>query len=401
MTDSDPFLPYGRQSIEAADIEAVADVLRSDWLTTGPQVAAFEQAFAGSTGAAHAAACATGTAALHLASLALRLGPDDAAIVPAITFLATANAVRYVGAEVVFADVDADTGLMLPEHVAAALEAGASRVKAVYPVHLNGQCGDPAGLRRLARERGIAVVEDACHALGTTYADGGTPYSVGACAHGDMATFSFHPVKTMTTGEGGMVTAASGELIERVRLLRNHGMVRAPGPFDATTVGDEDRDAPWYYEMAEAGFNYRLSDIQCALGLSQLSRLDAIVARRRDLAASYREALAPLAPVVRPVPVREGCDPCLHLFVVLIDFAALGKPRAQVVEELRAHGIGTQVHYRPLYRQPYYRRLAGDLALPGAESYYARCLSLPFFPAMTQADVARVAGALGRIVRAG
>jgi UDP-4-amino-4,6-dideoxy-N-acetyl-beta-L-altrosamine transaminase len=393
------FLPYGRQCIDEDDVAAVAQVLRSDRLTTGPVVGAFEDAFAARTGAVCAAACANGTAALHLAALALGLGPGDRAIVPAVTFLATANAVRFTGAEIVFADVDPETGLMLPQHAQAALAAADGPVKAVFPVHLNGQTGDPAGLAAWANENGIRIVEDASHAIGTHYRVGNEHFAVGACAHADLATFSFHPVKTIASGEGGMVTSRDASLIARVRQLRNHGMVREPDAFldreQAVTNGETH---PWYYEMHEPGFNYRLSDIHCALGLSQLGKLDAFAKRRRALATQYDELIAPLAPLARPIRRVAACDPVWHLYVVRIDFAAAGIDRGTVMRRLEECGIGTQVHYLPLHRQPYYRQRYGDLALPGAEAYYECCLSLPLFPDMEEADVDNVVDALRAVL---
>lgn len=395
-----PFLPYGRQSIDEADVEAVAAVLRGDWLTQGPAVEAFEAALAARVGAAHAVACANGTAALHLACLALGLGAGDAVVVPAVTFLATANAARYVGAEVAFADVDPDTGLMGAEHAAEAIaraERAGWRVRAILPVHYAGQTVDMAALRALARGRRLAVIEDACHALGAEVLEnGGEAVPVGACADGAMAVFSFHPVKTIAAGEGGAVTTNDPILAERLRRMRNHGMTRDPAAFDdpqAAFAADGTAN-PWYYEMPEPGFNYRLTDVQSALALSQLGRLDDFVARRRHLADLYEERLSALAPWVAPLRRVGWCRPAWHLSVALLDFAALAKDRAAVMAELRARGIGTQVHYRPVNRQPYYRRRYGDLALPGADAFYARALSLPLFPAMADGDVDRVVKAL-------
>lgn len=378
-----PFLPYGRQTIEDDDVAAVAEALRADFLTTGPTVERFEHAFAETVGAAHAVACANGTAALHLAMLALDVQPGEAVIAPSITFLATANCARYVGADVVFADVDPDSGLMTPQTLAEALDrVGGRRLRAVLPVHLRGDVCELPALEAVAREAGAVLVEDAPHALGTTMRFGDATETVGDARHSAMATFSFHPVKTIATGEGGMVTTNDARLAERLRVLRSHGMTRPPD------------GEPWWYEMAEPGFNYRLPDLLCALGLSQLAKLPRFAARRRALAALYREALAPLAPRVRLAAQPPWSDPCLHLLTVLIDFEAVGRTRRQVTEALRARGIGSQVHYIPVHRQPYYRRLYGALELPGAEAWYARCLSLPLYPAMTDEDVVRVAEAL-------
>lgn len=382
-------IPYGRQSIGEDDIRAVEDVLRGDLLTGGAAVDRFEASLGRIVEAPHAVACASGTAALHLAMLALGLGPDDAVVVPSVTFLASANAARYVGAEVRFADVDPDTGLLTPGTLRRALDGpGPGRIRAVVVVHLNGQSADMAGLTALARVHHLAVVEDACHALGGAHVVAGQAHPVGACAASDMACFSFHPVKAIAMGEGGAVTTRDPELAARVRRLRNHGMVRDTAAFEdkAQAFDADGTPNPWYYEMPEPGFNYRASDIHCALGESQLRKLPAFLARRRALAALYDEALAPLAPVVEPVPRGPSEHDGWHLYPVLIDFAALGRSRASVMRSLREAGIGTQVHYLPVHRQPYFRRLYPGTDLPGADAYYDRCLSLPFFPGMGDGD---------------
>ncbi|HEY8615224.1 UDP-4-amino-4,6-dideoxy-N-acetyl-beta-L-altrosamine transaminase [Phenylobacterium sp.] len=375
-------LPYGRQTIEDDDIAAVAQALKADFLTTGPTVEAFEQAFARVVGARHAVACANGTAALHLAMLALEAGPGDRVVAPSITFLATANCARYVGADVAFADVDPDTGLMTADTLREALARADGPVKAVLPVHLRGDACELPALAAVARDAGALLVEDAPHALGTRASFDGVTETIGDGRHGAMATFSFHPVKTIATGEGGMVTTNDPRLAERLRTLRSHGMVRPEGC------------EPWWYEMPEPGFNYRLPDILCALGLSQLAKLDRFAARRRRLTAAYLDGLAPLAPLVVPARSPAWSDPVLHLMTVLIDFPAAGRTRLQVVEALKSRGVGSQVHYIPVHRQPYYRERYGALDLPGAEAWYARCLSLPLYPGMADEDVTAVVRAL-------
>jgi UDP-4-amino-4,6-dideoxy-N-acetyl-beta-L-altrosamine transaminase len=394
------FLPYGRQSIDQADIDAVVDVLRSPFLTQGPAVDRFEAAIAAETGAPHAVACSNGTTALHLACVALGLGPGDAAIVPAITFMATANAARYTGAEVVFADVDPDSGLMGPGEAEAALATAAARglrAKVLMPVHLAGQPADPVGMAALAHRHGLAVIEDGCHAIGTRYTrPDGRQAAIGNGATASCTAFSFHPVKTVATGEGGALTTADTALAERLRRLRSHGIVREAGAFanhDMAFAPDGSAN-PWYHEMAELGFNYRLSDLQAALGLSQMGRIRAFVGKRQDLVACYDRLLAPLAPGVRPLARAAGASPAWHLYVALIDFAALGIDRATVMNRLRDRGIGSQVHYIPVPEQPYYRSRYGRPDLPGAQRYYGRALSLPLFPAMDEADVGRVVTAL-------
>lgn len=394
---AEPFLPYGRQTIEDDDIAAVAGALRSDFLTTGPRVEAFEAAFADVAGARFAIACSSGTAALHLAMLALDVQPGQAVIVPSITFAASANAARFCGAEVVFADVEPQSGLITPQSLADALgRLGGRKLAAVVPVHLTGCVADLPAIRALADAHGAAVVEDACHALGTGMDFGAGSERAGDVRHSAMACFSFHPVKTIATGEGGMVTTNDPALAKRLALLRSHGIVREASDFRAGEITLDAGGAawPWAYEMQALGFNYRLPDILCALGLSQLAKLDRFATARRRLAARYRELLAPLAGVVTAAAVPPGCDPALHLFVALIDFAAAGRGRAAVMRALAERGIGSQVHYIPVHRQPYYAERYGPQDLPGADAWYARCLSLPLFPAMAEDDPDRVVAAL-------
>jgi UDP-4-amino-4,6-dideoxy-N-acetyl-beta-L-altrosamine transaminase len=393
-----PFLPYGRHAVDEEDVAAVAAVLRGDWLTTGPTVAAFEAEFARRVGARHAVAVNSGTAALHLAAMALGLKPGDAAVVPSITFLATANAVRLVGAEVVFADVDPETGLMGPEHLEAALARAEAPVKAAFPVHLAGQCVDGDEIARIARRRGARVVEDACHALGTL--DGNQP--VGACRTSEMACFSLHPVKTIAAGEGGVVTTQDDALAASLARLRSHGMSRDPAGFENREIAFAADGAanPWYYEMAEPGYNYRISDVNCALALSQLGKLDRFIARRQALAARYDALLARYAPRLKPTGRMPNSVPAWHLYQVLIDFPALRAERAAAMRALAERGVGTQVHYIPVHRQPYYRRRYGEIDLPGADRFYARTLSLPLFPTMRDEDADRVVGALAETLGA-
>jgi UDP-4-amino-4,6-dideoxy-N-acetyl-beta-L-altrosamine transaminase len=372
------FLPYGRQTIEDDDIAAVAEVLRSDFLTTGPKVEEFEAAVSVRVGAAHAVSCSNATAGLHLAMMALKAGPGDVAIVPSITFLSTANAVRMVGADVVFADIDPASGLMTPATLEEAINrARGRRIAAVLPVHLRGDVADMRAIASLANAIGAAVIEDAAHAIGST-SDAG---SVGACDHSAMTVFSFHPVKTIATGEGGMVTTADVALADRLRLLRSHGMTRTA-------------DQPWTYEMAELGYNYRLPDINCALGVSQMAKLDRFIDRRRALASRYADLLAPHANRIRLAQTPAGSNAALHLFTVLIDFAALGIERGEVMNRMKAAGIGSQVHYPPVHRQPYYQALSPGLTLPGADAWYAQTLSLPLYPSMADSDPERVVEAL-------
>jgi len=382
------FLPYGRQSIDESDIEAVAEVLRGDWLTTGPSVSEFEADFAALTGAKHAIACSNGTTALHLSLAGLGIGPGDVCIVPAITFMATSNAALYCAADVLFADVDADTGLMTAEYLKAALNRAEGRkVKAVLPVHLAGQCEDMSELRSVTNEAGAYLVEDACHALGTRL----NGKMVGQCEHSDAACFSFHPVKTIAAGEGGMVTTNNPLLAEKMSRLRSHGITRNPADMEANS------DQPWWHEMHELGWNYRLSDIQAALARSQLSRLDQFAAIRKALAARYDQLLAENN-LIRPIERAPDCDPCLHLYPVRIDFEAAGKSRTEVMTELKALGVGTQVHYIPVSNQPWYSKRYGAQNFPGAEAYYASTLSIPLFAGMSDDDPDRVVDALNQVM---
>ncbi len=380
-----PLIPYGRQQIEEDDIAAVARVLRGDWLTTGPEVEKLEADLAKRIGAGYAVACASGTAALHLSLLALGIGDGDRVVVPALTFTATASAARLVGAEVTFADVDPANGLMDTGMAEAALT---DDVKAVLPVHLNGQTVDMAAFTEWAAKWDIALIEDACHAFGGTYRDAAGDWRpVGDIEHDGTACFSFHPVKAIAMGEGGAVTCRDDEIAARLRQYRNHGIVRKPGP------------QPWAYEVRDVGLNYRASDIHCALARSQLAKLDRFLARRRDIVSAYDRLFAPLAPALRPLARVDHCQPAWHLYVVHIDWAALDTDRASFMAALAAEGIGSQVHYIPLHQQPYFRDRYGRQSLPGAEAYYASCLSLPLYPAMTDEQVEQVADAVARLVR--
>jgi perosamine synthetase len=379
------FLPYGRQWIDDDDIAAVVSVLRSDWLTQGPAVEAFEAALAESVSARYSVAFSNGTTALHAACAALGLGPGDEVVTTPITFTASANCVRYVGATPVLADVDPRTALLDPARFE---EAIGPRTRAVVPVHYAGQPAAMREIHAIARRHGLAILEDAAHALGATY--GGSP--IGSGAFGDMAMFSFHPVKHVTTGEGGAITTNDEKLRDALRLFRSHGITRDPALLRSPSPG------PWYQEQILLGHNFRLSDIQAALGRSQLGKLGRFVARRREIAARY-DALFATVRGVAPLGRLPETEHAFHLYVVRIEFAALGKTRGQVMVALRDRGIGTQVHYVPVHMHPSYAdRGWGPGSFPVAEAFYAEALSLPMFPAMQDADVDRVAAALVEVL---
>ena len=385
MQPASAFLPYGRQSITEADVAAVVDVLRSPFLTQGPVVPAFEQAVATRVGAAHGVAVNSATSALHIACLALGLGPGDRLWTSPITFVASANCGRYCGAEVDFVDIDPATGLMSVAALAQKLEQ-ADRAgmlpRVVVPVHLAGTSCDMAAIGALAERYGFAVLEDASHAIGGSYQG----LSVGNCRYSAFTVFSFHPVKIITTGEGGLATSNNPQLAPTMRELRNHGIVREPARFERSPAG------PWAYEQQQLGFNYRMTDLQAALGLSQLQRLDEIVAERNRLLQRYRELLADLP--VQLLDLPDGVLSSVHLAVIRLD-APDPEFHRRVFEGLRAAGIGVQLHYTPVHLQPYYRRLGfaeGDF--PEAE-VYARCaISLPLFPGLKGEEQERVVATL-------
>ena len=374
-------LPYGRHSVEEADVAAVVASLRSGWLTTGPPIALFEEAVANRVGAARAVALSSGTAALHSAMFAVGIGPGDEVIAPPLTFAASTNAVLYLGGVPVFADVRADTLNLDPAEVERRLT---PRTKAVVVVDYAGQPGDLDALRDLTSRRGVALVEDAAHALGARYR--GRP--LGALA--DLTTWSFHPVKHVTTGEGGMVTTDDPRLAERCRRFRNHGI--------ATDAAQREAAGDWFYEMVDLGFNYRLTDLQAALGLAQLARLDVFLARREAIAARYHAAFDELPGLALPA-VAPDVRHAYHLFPVLLGLERLAADRRTVFKALRAEGIGVNVHYIPVYWHPYYRALGYEKGLcPRAEAAYERLLSLPMFPAMHDRDVDDVIAAVRKVL---
>lgn len=394
------FLPYGRQSISDADIEAVVEVLRSDYLTTGPSVDRFEADLATSVGAREAVVVANGTAALHIAALTQNLTANDAVVVPSITFTASANCVAFCGAQVVFADVDPTTGLMTDATFDEALDVLKThhpqrRFAGVIPVHYSGRPVALDYISKVCAERDAFLLEDACHAIGTDGPDG----KAGACAKSDMAVFSFHPVKTLTTGEGGAVTTNDPALARQLRSLRSHGIERDPSRFEGLGFGGDNDTGPWIYEMHGLGYNYRLPDLNCALGISQLKRLPHFLARREVLVGAYQAALAKRNLPVAWVAPEAGTRPAFHLFAVTIDFEALGTTRTAVTAGLKARGIGTQVHYIPVHRQPWWRdRALANRDLAGADQYYRTTVSLPLYADMGDDDPERVIVALEEVL---
>lgn len=382
------YIPYGRQSIDDADIEAVVKVLKSDYLTTGPAVAAFEKKVADYVGAKYAVAVSNGTAALHVACLAAGIGEGDEVITTPITFAASANCVLYCGGTPVFADIDPDTYNISPEELEKKIT---SRTKAIIPVHYTGQPCDMDAILEIAQKHNLLVVEDGAHALGAAYKG----KKIGSIA--DMTCFSFHPVKPVTTGEGGMIVTDNEELYRRLVLYRSHGITRDkdmmqqyeeqlqqssdPALQEAADMlrGDVIDPGGWYYQQLELGYNYRITDISCALGASQMDKLDRFLERRRQIAKKYDEAFADIPQIKTPWQ-KEGCQSGWHLYMI----QTMERSRREVFDGLRQAGIGVNVHYIPVYRHPYYQRngYAGVHCL-NAEAFYERAISLPIFPGLT------------------
>jgi perosamine synthetase len=377
-------LPYGRQSIDEDDIQAVVTVLRSDWLTTGPRVEEFEEAFAAYAGARYAVSFSSGTAALHGAAFAAGLKAGDEAVTSPLTFAATANCVLYQGATPIFADVCADTLNLDPEKVC---ERITPRTRAILPVDYAGHPADMGAILELAERHDLVVIEDACHALGSTYRRRRT----GSNAH--MTIFSFHPVKPITTGEGGMVTTDDADYAEILRRFRNHG-----------TSSDARRrhsEGGWHYEMVLLGFNYRLTDIACALGISQLKKVDENLSRRREIANCYGASFRDLPGIALPV-VRDDVKPAWHLYPIRLNLEKLAADRSEIFRALRAENIGVNVHYIPVHLHPYYRERFGYCGgeYPVAERAYERLISLPMFHGMSHRDVEDVIAAVKKVLLA-
>jgi perosamine synthetase len=376
-------LPYGRQSISDADVEAVVEVLRSDWLTTGPKIAEFEDAFAAAVSAKYAVAVSSGTAALHAAAYAAEITEGDEAIVPPLTFAASANCIRYQGGKVVFADVRHDT---LSLDVSRAADAITPRTKAIVTVDYTGQPSDLDELMALAERKGCVLIEDAAHALGATYRG----RAVGSIAH--MTTFSLHPVKQITTGEGGVITTNDADLAQRLRRFRNHGIT--------SDHRQREQQGSWFYEMADLGYNYRLTDIQCALGISQLRRLRDWIGRRAEIAARYTAAFRSLAEI-EPLTILPDRQSGWHLYVIRLNLEMFRVDRAVIFKALRDRKVGVNVHYIPVHWHPYYQRLGyAKGQWPLAENAYERLITIPLFPAMTDNDIGFVIDAVRSVCEA-
>lgn len=384
-------IPYGRQDISQADIDAVVDVLRSDYLTQGPMVPRFEHLVAQHVGANHALAVNSATSALHIACLALELGPGDRLWTTPITFVASANCALYCGAQVDFVDIDPQTYNLCPQALEQKLEQAkrdGNLPKVVIPVHLCGQPCDMQAIHLLAQKYGFRVIEDASHAIGGRYQG----EFIGNCRYSDITVFSFHPVKIITTAEGGMALTNDSKLADKMALLRSHGITRNPAQMT------HEADGPWYYQQIDLGFNYRMTDLQAALGFSQMERLDQFVARRHQLARRYDVLLSTL-PVITPWQHPDSYSG-LHLYVIRLQLGKINKSHRQIFEALRDLGIGVNLHYIPVHTQPYYQRMgfkAGDF--PQAEGYYGEAISLPMFQTMSDEQQDEVIAALTKALQ--
>jgi UDP-4-amino-4,6-dideoxy-N-acetyl-beta-L-altrosamine transaminase len=381
-------IPYGRQNITEADIAAVVEVLRSDWLTQGPTIEKFEQAVANYCGAKYAVAVSNATAALHLACLAIGLGPSDRLWTSPNTFVASANCARYCGADVDFVDIDSQTyNLSIAEldRKLIAAEKSGTLPRVILPVHFAGQSCDMEAIAALAKKYDIQVIEDASHALGGNY----QTQKIGSCQFSEMAVFSFHPVKMITTGEGGMIVTNRSDLYDRLKQLRSHGINQDSAAMIEPSPG------AWYYEQQSLGFNYRLTDIQAALGLSQLQRLDQFVVRRQEIFDRYQENLQDI-PLQCPIAQTQSSH---HLYVVRLNLEKISRSKSEIFSSLREQGIGTQVHYIPVHTQPYYRQLGfnwGDF--PMSESYYQEAISLPIHYDLTDEEQDRIIQILREVI---
>lgn len=386
-------IPYGRQDVTGDDLEAVLAVLKSDFLTQGPMVPVFESSLTSRCNAKYGVAVNSATSALHLACLSLGLGAGDILWTSPITFVASANCALYCGASVDFVDIDPETYNLSPSALEIKLRKAASDnrlPKILIPVHFSGQSCEMESIARLAREYGVSVIEDASHAIGGQYK--GKP--IGCCEYSDIAVFSFHPVKIVTTGEGGAAVTNSPQLAERISLLRSHGITRDPTHMTAPP------DGAWYYQQLALGYNYRMTDIQAALGASQMNRLDAYVRRRREIAAAYDEAFAGL-PVNTPWQHPDACS-AWHLYVIRLRLDELNVTHKEVFDTLREQGVGVNLHYIPVHLQPYYEKMGFRRGnFPEAERYYKEAIPLPLHPTLSEGEIEAVVASLHRILSMG
>lgn len=380
----DKLLPYGHQWIDEENIKAVIEVLRSDWITQGPKVAEFEKEFAKYVGARYAVAVNSGTAALHAACFAAQIEKGDEVITTPITFAASANCVLYQGGTPVFADIKEDTLNIDPEEIKKKIN---QKTKALIPVDFTGLPVDLKEIQEIARKYNLVIIEDASHALGATYKDS----KIGSIS--DMTVFSFHPVKHITTGEGGMITTNNKKYYERLKLFRTHGITK-----------DKDKllnyDGPWYYEMQELGYNYRLTDFQCALGISQLKKIDSNLAKRREIVKVYNSKFRDMPEIKIPQINPATSNSTWHIYMIQLDLDKIKVGRREIFEALRAENIGVNVHYIPVHLQPYYQKRFGYHKgdFPKAENYYSRAITLPIFPKMTEKDINDVVKAVKKVI---
>jgi UDP-4-amino-4,6-dideoxy-N-acetyl-beta-L-altrosamine transaminase len=370
------FLPYGRQNIDRNDIKSIVEVLKSDFITQGPNINKFEKEFAKYVGAKYAVCCATGTAALHLACLALGINSKSRVLTSAITFVASANCAEFLGASIVFADIDEETNCMSIIDLEKKLKK--QKIDLVIPVHLAGHSADMKKIYQLKKKYKFKIIEDSCHALGGKY----NGYKIGSCKFSDISTFSFHPVKPITTGEGGMITTNNKKIYEKLKLLRTHGIHKDPNYFTNKELAFDKLRVPnkWYYEMSHLGYNYRLTDIQATLGSSQLAKLEKFTRKRNQIAKTYLKNLKTNNLITLPL-TKTDVYHAFHLFTILIDFDKIKKTRNQVIEELASFNIGSQVLYIPVYYQPYYKKKYNydPEDFPNASKYYRKALSIPIF----------------------
>ena len=395
ITNVDNFLPYGRQTIDDLDIQAVIDVLNADYITQGPKVQEFEEALSKYVGAKYAVVCNSGTSALHIACQALGLSKGGNLVTTPITFLATANCAQFVGADTKFVDIDPKTFCMSVNKLEKLLSK--EKIEVVVPIHMAGHSADMQDIYNLKIKYGFHIIEDSCHALGGVYRE----TKVGSCKFSDMSTFSFHPVKHITTAEGGAVTTNDKELYKKLLRFRNHGMYKISEEFVNNKLAYDDKGLPniWYYEISEVGHNYRITDIQCAIGISQLKKNNSFIESRRNIANIYNDGFKDNPHINTPIEFNN-IKHVYHLYTIIVDFDKIGKNRNQVMKELKEEMIGTQVLYIPIHLQPYYAKKynfkQGDFHL--SEKYYDGCLSIPMYPTLTKSEIDYIIDRVNRII---